>query len=78
MRKKCPNILTDRELEIVKNFCLENEEIASEFGISRKTARTHTHNILEKLNCKSRASAIIQALKQELIELKDIRTNAKE
>lgn len=63
------NILTPREKEIF-NFLIDNydtKEIAKELGISEKTVRNHISNVMQKLDVKGRASAVV-----ELIKLKEL------
>lgn len=74
MPKKCLTILTPREKEVLKNFCFTNKEIAKALNIELSTVKMHSSNICLKLFCKNKASALFEALKQDLIELKDIRT----
>jgi DNA-binding NarL/FixJ family response regulator len=74
MPKKCPNLLTDREKEVLKNFCFTAQEISENLHITKNTVKMHTDNIFSKLSCKSKAEALFIAIKQDLIELNDVRT----
>ena len=63
------SILTRREYEVF-SLLINNKttkEIASILSISEKTVRNHISNVIQKLNVKNRASAVI-----ELIKLKEI------
>ncbi len=64
-----PTALTTREREVVVRVArgLSNQQIADEFGISERTARTHVSNILVKLNLPSRTQAALWAIRQGLI-----------
>ena len=55
--------LTDREKEVLRLVAagLANKGIASELGITERTARTHVSNILGKLNLSSRTQAALYA-----------------
>jgi DNA-binding NarL/FixJ family response regulator len=64
--------LTERELDILKMMCLDNPEIAERLIVSLSTVKTHVHAILRKLGVDSRASALILALKAEIITIDDI------
>jgi ATP/maltotriose-dependent transcriptional regulator MalT len=46
---------------------LSNPEIAERLLIAPGTAKTHVHNILEKLNAKDRLHAVIRAKDLHLI-----------
>lgn len=65
------NLLTDRELEILKLICygLTTDEIAQKLFISPKTVKSHRSNLLEKTNCKNTPEMIIFAMKNKYIEL---------
>jgi DNA-binding NarL/FixJ family response regulator len=53
--------LTPREQEVMELLKrgLRNREIAAELVISRGVAERHVHNILQKLNVRSRTEAAI-------------------
>lgn len=65
------NILTDREIEIIKLVAegLINKEISDKLNISTRTVDTHKANILHKLNLKSSVDIVKFAIKNELIKL---------
>ena len=58
-------ILTAREQEVFELLVLNKstKEIAEFLGISEKTVRNHISNTMQKLEVKSRASAVIELLK---------------
>lgn len=53
--------LTPREREILVHLAegKSNREIASLLGISRSTVQNHIHNLLEKLEARSRLEAVV-------------------
>ncbi|MFT6846080.1 MAG: DNA-binding CsgD family transcriptional regulator [Flavobacteriales bacterium] len=57
------NILTKRELEIIKLISngLQSDDIADRLNISRHTVKTHRKNLLRKLNAKNSAELIQRA-----------------
>ncbi|MGYP001614960393 len=65
------SILTKREREVF--LLLVNgsttKEIALKLGISEKTVRNHISNVMQKLGVKGRASAVVELLKLNEIEL---------
>ena len=60
--------LTARELQIVRLMRegLSNKEIAVQLGIEVQTVKNHVHNILEKLNQKTRHAAALYAVERGL------------
>ena len=64
--------LTRKEKEVLKLFCFDSNEIAKRQFIQVSTVKTHANRVLEKLHCKSRAAALITAVKQGLITIDDI------
>jgi DNA-binding CsgD family transcriptional regulator len=74
MPSKCPDFFTPKEKEILKLFCFTSIEIAKTLNIKKTTVKMHTENILTKLQCKSKAAALFEAVKQDLIKLQEIRT----
>ncbi len=67
--KPMPEILTDRELEVLRHIArgLANKEIAAALNISQNTVKTHVRQILAKLNVRSRAEAAAYAVRAGLI-----------
>lgn len=61
--------LTDRELEILSLIVegLSNSEIADKLVIAKATAKTHVHNILQKLYVDDRTKAAVIALKEGIV-----------
>jgi two-component system nitrate/nitrite response regulator NarL len=61
--------LTKREMEVLRLLAegLEQEAIARELFISRKTVGTHVEHILRKLGVHSRAQAVALAYRDELV-----------
>ena len=61
--------LSPRELDVLRLIAngMENAEIASELGISPRTAKNHVSNILTKLGLPSRVQAAVYAVRQGVI-----------
>jgi DNA-binding NarL/FixJ family response regulator len=61
--------LTDRELEVLAlvGRGRSNKEIATDLGITERTARTHVSNILGKLGLASRTQAALYAVDRKLV-----------
>jgi DNA-binding NarL/FixJ family response regulator len=64
-------LLTARECQVLQLMATSatNREIALKLSISEETVRTHTKNILAKLEQPNRTQAVIAALKEGLISL---------
>ena len=65
--------LTVRELEVLKLVAkgMSNREIADELYISENTVKNHVRNILEKLHLHSRMEAVIYAVREKLLDIRD-------
>ncbi len=61
--------LTERELEVLSlvGHGRSNKEIATDLGITERTARTHVSNILGKLGLQSRTQAALYAVERKLV-----------
>jgi DNA-binding NarL/FixJ family response regulator len=61
--------LTERELEVLAlvGRGRSNKEIATDLGITERTARTHVSNILGKLGLASRTQAALYAVEHRLV-----------
>ena len=61
--------LTERELEVLAlvGRGRSNKEIATDLGITERTARTHVSNILGKLGLASRTQAALYAVDRKLV-----------
>ena len=61
--------LTERELEVLAlvGRGRSNKEIATDLGITERTARTHVSNILGKLGLASRTQAALYAVEHKLV-----------
>jgi ATP/maltotriose-dependent transcriptional regulator MalT len=64
-----PEPLSDRELEVLPLLAagLSNRQIAERLVISVGTAKTHVHNILQKLEVSDRTKAIVRARELKLL-----------
>jgi two-component system, NarL family, response regulator LiaR len=65
--------LTERELEVLSlvGRGRSNKEIATDLGITERTARTHVSNILGKLGLASRTQAALYAVERRLVSGND-------
>jgi DNA-binding NarL/FixJ family response regulator len=66
--------LTDRELEVIKALArgMSDRQIARSLGISEKTVRNHTSNIYRKLHIFDRTQAVIYAVREGVIDVRDL------
>ncbi len=65
------NVLTKREKEIFDLLILNKstKDISFDLSISEKTVRNHISNVMQKLNVKTRSSAILELIKLGEISL---------
>ena len=65
------NILSRREIDVLRLMTLgmSNKKIAAHLYISDGTVRSHVHQVLQKLSCKSRAQAAVKAIAEGLVEI---------
>ena len=65
--------LTNREIEVLKLVAkgMSNREIAEELYISENTVKNHVRNILEKLHLHNRMEAVIYAVKERLLDIRE-------
>ena len=47
----------------------QNQEIADELFISKRTVDKHRANILEKTGCKNTASLVVYAIRKGIVEI---------
>jgi len=66
------NELTSREIELLKLFALSNTQIAQRLNIEPSTVKKHVHNVIQKLYCKSRGQALVNAVKSGIIKVEEI------
>lgn len=61
--------LTPREIDVLRLIAdgLSNSEIATEFGVSRETVKTHVSRIFAKLGVRDRAQAVVEAYESGLV-----------
>jgi DNA-binding NarL/FixJ family response regulator len=66
--------LTERELEVIKALAqgMSDRQIARSLGISEKTVRNHTSNIYRKLHIFDRTQAVIYAVREGVIDVRDL------
>ena len=70
-KKKPENELSEREVEVLILICqgFNNQEIADQLFISKRTVDKHRANILEKSQCKNTAQLVMYAIKNKMVEL---------
>jgi NarL family two-component system response regulator LiaR len=73
-RKKPLELLTDREMEVLKLVTkgLSNKDIADGLSLSVRTVQGHLANIFNKLRVSSRTEAVVHALKEGWVTLDDV------
>jgi DNA-binding NarL/FixJ family response regulator len=62
--------LTNREMEVLRLLAdgLDQDEIARQLFITRKTVGTHIENTMRKLGVRNRAQAVALAYREDLVE----------
>jgi len=67
-------VLTEREIEVLSLATrgLSNQDIASELSLSLRTVQAHLGHIFNKLQVSSRTEAVVHALKEGWVTLKDV------
>ena len=66
-----PSVLTKREKEVF-DLLINNKstkEIADLLFISEKTVRNHISNVMQRLNVKGRAQAVVELIKLDELSL---------
>jgi NarL family two-component system response regulator LiaR len=73
-RQKPSDMLSEREIEVLRLATrgLSNQHIADELCLSLRTVQAHLGHIFNKLQVSSRTEAVVHALKQGWVTLKDI------
>ena len=63
--------LSNRQLEILHAISIgrSNDDICTQFGISRPTVRDHLHTIFQKIGAANRAEAVGIALRKHLLKI---------
>ena len=66
-----PGVLTPRQREVLKLLARgkSNKEVASELGISVRTAETHRHQIMNRLRVRTLSELVLFAVRNHLIDL---------
>jgi DNA-binding NarL/FixJ family response regulator len=69
-----PPPLTERELEVIRALAqgMSDRQIAQSLSISEKTVRNHTSNIYRKLHIFDRTQAVIYAVREGVIDVRDL------
>ena len=67
-------VLSEREMEVLRLVTrgLTNKDIAEELCLSMRTVQGHLGHIFNKLNVSSRTEAVVHALKEGWVTLKDL------
>lgn len=62
--------LTNREMEVLRLLAegLEQDEIARQLFITRKTVGTHIENVMRKLGVRTRSQAVALAYREDLVK----------
>ena len=70
-KKKLQNLLSDREIEIIKEIALgySADEISARLNISAHTVKTHKKNILRKTNSRNSAQLVSVCLAEGIISI---------
>lgn len=65
------HILTRRECEVLQLLAegKSNKKIGEALFISEKTVKNHVSNILQKMNCKDRTQAVVEAIKKGWVDV---------
>jgi len=68
------NLLTERELDVLKLICQQKtaQEIGDELFVTKRTVEGHKNNIFAKTGTKNMAGLVIFAIQNEIINLKDL------
>ena len=68
------NLLTERELDVLKLICRQKtaQEIGKELFVAKRTVEGHKNNLFAKTGTKNMAGLVIYAIQNELINIKDI------
>lgn len=71
--KHSKDLLSDRELQILRMVCAEmkSKEIAEKLFINVRTVESHRKHIIEKTNSKNFLGAILYVLKHKLVSIDD-------
>jgi HD-GYP domain-containing protein (c-di-GMP phosphodiesterase class II)/DNA-binding CsgD family transcriptional regulator len=67
------NLLTEREIEVLRCISLgaSNKAVALKLSISTSTVRTHVESVFRKLGCTTRAAATLKAVQLGLLDPMD-------
>jgi DNA-binding NarL/FixJ family response regulator len=72
--QKAGELLSDREMQVMRLATrgLSNQQIADELFLSLRTVQAHLGHIFNKLQVSSRTEAVVRALKEGWVTIKDI------
>jgi LuxR family transcriptional regulator of spore coat protein len=67
------SLLTAREREVFEMIITDmtTKEIAASLKINEKTVRNHISNVIQKLNVKGRAQAVVELIKLKELKIED-------
>jgi LuxR family transcriptional regulator of spore coat protein len=73
------SILTKREREIFEKLICDqtSSEIAASLNINEKTVRNHISNVIQKLNVRGRAQAVVELIRLNELQVDDSKKNEK-
>jgi len=68
------NLLTDRELDVLKLICRQKtaQEIGKELYVTKRTVEGHKNNLFIKTGTKNMAGLVIFAIQNEIINIKEL------
>jgi len=68
------NLLTERELEVLKLICRQKtaQEIGKELYVTKRTVEGHKSNLFAKTGTKNMAGLVIYAIQNEILNIKDL------
>jgi DNA-binding CsgD family transcriptional regulator len=66
---------TNKELEVMKYLCLDNKDIAKRLRVKPSTVNVHLNHIRQKTGTSTKASAIVELLRANLVDINEIITN---
>ena len=68
------NLLTDREMDVLKLICRQKtaQEIGKELHVTKRTVEGHKNNLFAKTGTKNMAGLVIYAIQNEIIDIKEL------
>jgi len=74
VKEKPAEVLSEREMDVLRLATrgLSNQDIANQLSLSLRTVQAHFSHIFNKLQVSSRTEAVVRALKEGWVTLKDV------